>query len=141
MKGTRWLLLKNSGNLDAGAGESKRLEHALAINKPLATAYYLKEELKLLWGQKDKHGAKVFMGQWVAMAMASGIKIVKIFAKTLLKHRDGVFAWYVHKTSTGKLEGTNNKIKVMKRLAYGYRDMEFFKLKIMAIHNAKYALI
>ena len=39
------------------------------------------------------------------------------------------------------VEGTNNKIKTMKRQAYGYRDNEFFKLKIMAIHLAKYALV
>jgi transposase len=42
--------------------------------------------------------------------------------------------------SSGRMEGTNNKIKVLKRLAYGYRDMEFFKLRILAIHEAKYAL-
>ncbi|NMC90920.1 MAG: transposase, partial [Smithella sp.] len=43
--------------------------------------------------------------------------------------------------SSGPLEGTNNKIKTMKRMAYGFRDMEFFKLKIMAIHESKYALV
>tara|TARA_Y100000310_G_C20275987_1_gene620254 strand:- start:338 stop:577 length:240 start_codon:yes stop_codon:yes gene_type:complete len=46
-----------------------------------------------------------------------------------------------YQLSTGPLEGTNNMIKTMKRQAYGFRDMEFFKLKIMAIHEAKYALV
>ena len=48
--------------------------------------------------------------------------------------------WYEHPISSGRMEGTNNKIKVLKRMAYGYRDMEFFKLRILAIHEAKYAL-
>jgi transposase len=46
-----------------------------------------------------------------------------------------------YRISSGPLEGTNNKIKTMKRMAYGFRDMEFFKLKIMALHETKYALI
>ena len=46
-----------------------------------------------------------------------------------------------YRISTGPLEGTNNKIKTMKRQAYGFRDMEFFKLKILGLHETKYALV
>ena len=53
----------------------------------------------------------------------------------------GLLAYYDYPISTGPLEGTNNKIKTMKRQAYGFRDQEFFKLKILAIHEAKYALV
>ena len=63
------------------------------------------------------------------------------FAKTLDKHREGILAFYDYRISTGPLEGTNNKIKTMKRQAYGFRDHEFFKLKIMALHETKYALV
>ena len=63
------------------------------------------------------------------------------FAKTLAAHRSGILAYYDYRISSGPLEGTNNKIKTMKRMAYGFRDMEFFKLKIMAVHEAKYALV
>ena len=63
------------------------------------------------------------------------------FAATLGVYRTGILAWYDYPISTGPLEGTNNKIKTMKRQAYGFRDMEFLKLKIMAIHEAKYALV
>jgi transposase len=63
------------------------------------------------------------------------------FAKTLAAHRSGILAYYDYRISSGPLEGTNNKIKTMKRMAYGFRDMEFFKLKIMAIHESKYALV
>ena len=55
--------------------------------------------------------------------------------------RAGILAYYDYPISTGPLEGTNNKIKTMNRQAYGFRDLEFFKLKILAIHQAKYALV
>ena len=58
LKGTRWLLLKNNENLNDEWEESKRLEEALAINKPLSIAYYLKEELKLLWEKDSKQKAE-----------------------------------------------------------------------------------
>lgn len=140
IKGIRWLLLKRSDNLNKEKDEQKRLQQALEINKPLATAYYLKEELRLLWGQDSVEQAKDFLGRWVAKAYASGITILKKIANSLLAHRTGIFAWYSYPISTGPLEGLNNKIKVLKRQAYGYRDNEFFKLKIYAIHQSKYAL-
>jgi transposase len=141
LKGTRWLLLKNHSNLNDEKHEKERLEQAIAINKPLAVAYYLKEELSLLWKQESVESARKFLGQWVAKAIASGISRLKQFAKSLLAHRDGIFNWYHHQISTGPLEGLNNKIKVLKRKAYGYRDNEYFKLKIYALHSAQwYAL-
>ena len=74
-------------------------------------------------------------------AEASGITLLKKFAHTLAAHKTGILAWYDDPISTGPLEGTNNKIKTMKRQAYGFRDTEFLKLKILALHEAKYALI
>lgn len=141
LKGTRWLLLKNEQNLNEEKDERKKLELALLINKPLAASYYLKEELKLLWQQKSLEDAKSFLGSWVGKAIATGIEIMKKFAHLLLAHRSGIFNWFNHQISTGPLEGMNNKIKVLKRKAYGYRDMEYFKLKIYNIHTQKYPLL
>ena len=107
----------------------------------MATAYYLKEELGEFWEQDDEEEATAFLLDWLARAEASGIAIVVSLAKTLRKHALGLVAWYDYPISTGSLEGTNNKIKTMQRQAYGYRDEEFFKLKIYAIHEAKYALV
>lgn len=140
LKGTRWILLKNQDNLSGERGEKKRLEEALAINKPLSIAYYLKEDLKLIWCQGTVEKAKKFLGQWVAKAYASGIKQLRKFANSLLAHRTGIFNWYSCPISTAKVEGINNKIKVLKRRAYGYRDMDYFNLKIMAMHQGRYAL-
>lgn len=52
----------------------------------------------------------------------------------------GILSWFDSPISTGPLEGTNNKIKTMKRQAYGYRDQEYFTLRIMAIHESSYRL-
>ena len=141
LKGTRWLLLKNEENLEDHRNERRRLEEALRLNRSLACAYYLKEELRSFWKQPDKATAEAFLKDWIARAGASGIRLVKQFANTLATHRTGILAWYDYPISTGPLEGTNNKIKTMKRQAYGFRDHEFFKLKILAIHESKYALV
>lgn len=78
---------------------------------------------------------------WILRAEVSGIAMLKKFANTLRAHAWGILAWYDYPISTGPLEGTNNKIKTMKRQAYGFRDSEFLKLKIYAIHESKYALV
>jgi len=141
LKGTRWLLMKNPDNLRQEHDEKDRLEAALQLNKPLATAYYLKEDLRQLWSKTTKEKASSFLDQWIARARSAGIKMLDKFADTLNRHRVGILAYYDYPISTGPLEGTNNKIKTLQRQAYGFRDMEFFKLKIHALHETKYALV
>jgi transposase len=141
LKGTRWLLLKHPEHLDDSRDESKRLAEALALNQPLATAYYLKDELRLLWSQPNKAMAAVLLGDWIRRAQASGIRELKQLARTFSKHETGILAYYDYPISTGPLEATNNKIKTMQRQAYGYRDQEFFRLKICSLHETKYALV
>jgi transposase len=141
LKGTRWLLLKNPENLDVEKDEKRRLQEALALNQPLATAYYMKDDLRRFWEQPGKRFATTFLDGWIRRAEASGIRILQQMAKTLAAHRSGLLAYYDVMISSGPMEGTNNKIKTMKRQAYGFRDHEFFKLKILAIHETKYALV
>ena len=141
LKGTRWLLLKNAENLDEEKDEKKRLKEALALNEPLAIAYYMKEDLRRFWQQPGKSFATTFLDGWIRRAEASGIKALQQMAKTLAAHRSGLLAYYDVMISSGPMEGTNNKIKTMKRQAYGFRDLEFFKLRILAIHETKYKLV
>jgi transposase len=141
LKGTRWLLLKNPENLNQKHREHERLSTALELNQPLALAYYMKEDLRQIWMQPDKTTAAAVLQDWVERARASGISMLIKFSKTLALYRRGILAYYDYPISTGPLEGTNNKIKTMKRQAYGFRDLEFFKLKILAIHQTKYALV
>ena len=141
LKGTRWLLLKNPDNLDEGKNEEQRLRDALDLNTPLTLAYYMKEDLRQIWRQGGKASAKRLLDDWIARARASKVKMLVKFADTLKNHYQGILAYYDYRISTGPMEGTNNKIKTMNRQAYGFRDPEFFKLKIMAIHRAQYALV
>ena len=141
LKGTRWLLLKNPENLDPNRRQTERLAAALQLNQPLALAYYLKEDLRQRWLQEDKTTTTAILQDWVDRATASGIPMLIKFAKTLCLYRRGILAYYDYPISTGPLEGTNNKIKTMKRQAYGFRDQEFFKLKILALHETRYALV
>lgn len=141
LKGTRWLLMKNPDHLDEARNEAARLQEALELNQPLATAYYLKEDLRQLWSQKSKAAAGKFLDRWIRRAASSGIRILQQFAKTLQAQRQGLLAWYDFRISTGPLEGINNKVRTLQRTAYGYRDQEYFRLKLHALHTTHYALI
>jgi transposase len=141
LKGIRWLLLKNPENLDPTKKERQRLERALRLNEPLALAYYMKEDLRQIWMQDNKLLARLFLRDWLARARVSGIRMLEQFADTLEEHQEGILNYYDYPISTGPLEGTNTKIQLMKRQAYGYRDHEFFKLKILGAHETKHALV
>ena len=121
--------------------ERARLEEALSLNKPLATVYYMKEDLRLLWSLPDKSTAAAHLQDWIAGAKDSGIGILKDFAKTFRTHSHGILAYYHHRISTGPLEGTNNKIKTPLPQAYGFRDQAFFMLCIYALHSTRYELV
>jgi hypothetical protein len=127
--------------LAASRREAERLREALRLNEPLAIAYHLKDELSEIWEQDDQETAEALLLDWIVYAESTGIRMLQQFAKTLRFHGFGILAWYDYPISTGPLEGTNNKIKTMKRQAYGFRDPEFLRLKILAIHRTTYALV
>ena len=141
LKGTRWLLLKAAEGLDEERDEKAKLKEALALNQSLAVAYYLKEDLRQSWEQPGKKFGTLFLDGWIKRAESSGIKVLQQMARTLAAHRSGLLAYYDVMITSGPMEGTNNKIKTMKRQAYGFRDKEFFKLKILAIHETRYELV
>jgi len=141
LKGTRWLLLKNPENLDETHNESQRLYEALQLNQPLATAYYMKDDLRRVWQQLTKAAARQILTTWLRRAENSGIQILMSLARTLGAYRNQILNYYDYPISTGPLEGTNTKIRVLQHQAYGFRDTEFFKLKIYALHEARYELV
>jgi len=141
LKGTRWLLLKSLNNLDEQRDEPGRLLQALQLNRSLAIAYYLKDDLNEFWEQPEKGGAARWLDAWLRDAETSGIRLLQKFAKTLASRRNNLLAWYDYPISTGPLEAVNNKIRLLQRQAFGYRDSEFFQLKLYALHQARYALV
>lgn len=141
VKGMRWVLLRNQESLGDDTATRQRLQQALSVNQPLATAYYLKEKLRLLWSHADKGSASLYLDTWLHEARASGVRRLAKVAESLDRHRQGILAWYDYRITNGRIEGINNKIKTLKRQAYGYRDMEFFELKILSLHDKNYAFL
>ncbi len=136
LKGTRYLLLGNGADI-YDAKYKTRLENALAMNEPISKAYYLKEQLREIWAQVRKEDAEKVLADWVEQAKESGIPQLQKMAMTMLAYKRGILAWYDCHISTGKVEGINNKIKVMKRNAYGFRDERYFKLRLYALHDCR----
>lgn len=133
IKGTRWMLLSNSEDLKG----REKLDAALKLNRPLFDAYYLKEDLRQIWMQISKEEAEKYLLDWVERMRATGNKHLVKVSNTVMAYRSGILSWYDHRISNGKVEGINNKIKVLKRVAYGYRDEEYFKLRLFALHDAR----
>jgi transposase len=130
LKGTRWLLLRNGENLKRQ--DRVKLRELLAVNRRLATVYQLKDDLKSLWDYRLPNCAMQFWREWRSRAMHSAIKPLKRFTRQLAEKLHGLLAHCEFPLHTSLLEGINNKIKVIKRMAYGFRDDHYFFLKIRA---------
>jgi transposase len=134
LKGTRFLLLKGGERLDeSGIDHLKRLQ---VLNEPLYQAYLLKEDLRRFWALDSVEEGDLFLDSWIARAEATGLKHFVRLARTLDGHRKALLAYFNHRITTGPLEGINNKIKVLKRQAYGFRDMDYFRLRLAFIHES-----
>lgn len=136
IKNTKWLLLRNGGDI-FDSKFNTRLDNALNLNEPLMKAYYLKEDLREIWNQISKTDGEKVLDLWIQQAIGSKVQQLIEMAKTLRAYKPFILAWYDHSISNGKIEGINNKIKVLKRQAYGYRNDEFFKLKLYALHDKR----
>jgi transposase len=135
VKQAHWLLLRNPANLRQP--EQVRLDEVLQANQSLLAVYLMKAQLHGLWNAPDPWEWRRRWKAWHSMAADSGIAALIRFASALRRYWRGILArvrWPMH---TGKLEGINNRIKVIKRMAFGYRDTEFFFMKIRAAFPGK----
>jgi transposase len=135
VKQAHWLLLRNPANLRQP--EQVRLDEVLQANQSLLAVYLMKAQLHGLWNAPDPWEWRRRWRAWHSMAADSGIAALIRFANALRRYWRGILArvrWPMH---TGKLEGINNRIKVIKRMAFGYRDTEFFFMKIRAAFPGK----
>jgi len=130
LKSSRWLLLRNRRNLKPE--QSVHLKELLAANQPLLCVYLLRDELKRLWFYRKPAWAQKAWEHWIEQAAQSGIAALELFARRLQSYWHGILARCRHPLNTSVVEGINNTIKVIKRRAYGYRDEEYFFLKIRA---------
>jgi transposase len=130
IKGARWLLLKNRHSLTPG--QDVELDELLAANHSLFVVYVLRDALRDLWQYRQRAQAARAWRSWYRKALRSGIGPLRHFARRLRPYVPGILAHCTYPLGTNLIEGINNKIKVIKRMAYGFRDDAYFFLKIRA---------
>lgn len=101
------------------------------------TVCVLKDQLKELWYTPSENEARQRWDDWLNLALSSGLAPVQQFANRLMGYVEGIIASAAYRMHTSVLEGMNNKIKVIKRMPYGYRDNDYFFLKIKAAFPGK----
>jgi transposase len=129
-KGARYLLLKNRSNVRR-TKDREQLKQLLELNEVINTVLILKDKLKHIWSYKPRTWATKAIEEWCALARCTEHPSVQTFADTLEQYSYGILNHCDYPIHTGKLEGVNNKIKVIKRKAYGYHDLRYFSLKII----------
>ena len=128
-KGAKYLLLKNRSNLRR-LSERQQLQHLLELNEVINTVLILKEKLKHIWTYRSRTWAGKALDQWCELAGSLKNQSLTAFVKTLQRYRYGILNHYDYTIHNGKLDGVNNKIKFIKRKAYGFHDLRYFTLKI-----------
>jgi transposase len=131
IKGQRYTLLSNRANLNLDGRRALRL--LLKANKRLNKAYLLKESFGQMWDYNSPAWCRKFFDNWQAQLRWSRLEPFKKFAAMVERHWDGIVS-YCHpdnKVSLGFMEGLNNKIRVIQRRAYGIRDQEYLRLKVI----------
>lgn len=131
IKGQKYTLLSNRENLTLDG--RKALKKLLTANKRLNTAYLLKESFGQLWSYQTEGWARRFFDNWKESLKWQRLKPYEKFTEMIEKHWDGIAAYSrpENKVSLGFVEGLNNKIRVIQRRAYGLRDEEYLRLKIL----------
>ena len=131
IKGQKYHLLSRHENLSLEGQQSLKL--LLTANKRLNTAYLLKESFGQLWSYEREGWARRFFDNWRNALKWQRLKPYEKFAEMIERHWDGIAAYCVpeNKVSLGFVEGLNNKIRVIQRRAYGLRDEEYLRLKVL----------
>lgn len=130
-KGSKWIVLKNPENLRDD--EPARLKQLLNANAALAKVYVMAEILKQCWDFTNQQEARKWFNGWYGDAVKSGVKPLAEFARKLKSRLPGILAHCKYPVNNGLLEGLNNWIKVIKRIAFGFRDFDYFFLKIRGL--------
>lgn len=135
IKGSRYLLLKNPDKLASSSKE--RLDNLLALNENLNRTYLMKEELRALWNCESLEEADEYLDSLIDGLLSTELKPLVNMAVTLMNHSKGILNYYKYQITVGPLEAFNNVLKLIKRRAFGYRDLTFYKLRILFHHETR----
>jgi transposase len=128
LRGKRWLLLRSWTHLDRS--QRRQLTALLALNRRLAKAHLLKEQLARLWTYTYRGPAMRFLLTWLAALRWQRLPAFTKVAMLLLRHLDGILAYCHEKVPFGKVEAINGNIRAMLRRGRGYRDHAYLLLKV-----------
>lgn len=131
IKGNKWILLSRQDNLNLDGKEA--LRKLLKANKRISEAYMLKETFGQLWDYSTEGWARRFFENWKQALKKRKLKPYERFAKMIEKHWEGIaeYTKLEEKIPLGFVEGLNNKIRVLQRRAYGLKDEEYLRLKVL----------
>ena len=137
-RGKRWLLLRAWGNLERD--ERHQLRELLALNRRLAKAHLLKEQLAHLWDYRYEGAAWRFLTAWIRALRWQRLPAFDKVAQLLSRHVDGLLAYCHVKVPFGKVEAINGNIRAMLRRGRGYRDHAYLLLKVQKATAARRAV-
>jgi len=129
-KGAKYLLLRAKKKIRRRK-DREQLRQLLQVNETLSTLMILKDLLRPIWGYRSRGWAKRRIAEWCALARTVDYPQVRTFARRLERYGYGILNHCDYPIHTGKLEGINNRIKVIKRQAYGFHDQRYFTLKVL----------
>lgn len=120
------------------ADNERRLDELLAVNEDLSRAYFLLDQLKAAFKERDPKVLFVGLKRWLSLAEQSDAEEILKFAKTIRRRIRGLVNHATYPITNGKLEGTNNLVKTIRRQSYGFRDTQYFFWKIMEASRRPY---
>ena len=123
------MILKRGKRLDEGARET--LNTLMAENERLYQSYLLKEQALDIFEEKDEETALQRLEQWFQNVKEAGLAPFEAVVKTIKAYSHGIANYFKYRLSNAASEGFNTKINIIKRRAYGFHDLEYFKLKIL----------
>jgi len=124
----RFILLKKKSNLTDN--QAHYLQRLCEINEPIYKAMLLKESFLKVYDYELPEEAQSYLEAWIKDALSGAVETFKIIASSFKDKLQYIINWFRKKISSAISEGINNKIKRLKRMAYGYKDVEYFRLKI-----------
>ncbi len=131
LKGSRWILLRNRSDLTLE--QEKKLNEILSLCPELRTMYLLKEEFRTIFEKvQSKDKAARFLDAWILKAERTGNKYLSKFITTLKNWRDQILNYFIERITNGFVEGLNNGLRTIMRMAFGYRNFINFRLRAVA---------
>ena len=137
-KHSRKLLFKRFNELKDD--QKQQVNAMLYVSPTLSTAHFYKEDFLKILDCNDRNSAKSALSEWINSACECGIERFQKCAQTMINWMTGILNSFSTPVTNGFTEGCNNKIKVLKRIAYGYQNFDIFRNRILHIFSNQFSI-